>query len=261
VLYFTLELHKSERIMDPLQHDDIIKKKYLARGPGDAATKAYIASKYLGGGGGEDEQKKKKKKKKASSSVDTRFQKKRIGNIGIIDEEDFGWETAADTQQEKLKARQEQERLEQEAIQNAGGVFRGNTSNWQTIQEGADESDEEPVIVKEPEGPRMSNGQRAGVLTKAEIKAEAQRAREVEQRALERLKMESQGQDTDTVYRDASGRKIDPKMKRQEEARLRKEQIEKEARQMEWGKGLVQRKEAEEQKKRLAEEKDKPLAR
>jgi pre-mRNA-splicing factor CWC26 len=247
--------------MDPLQHDDIIKKKYLARGPGDAATKAYIASKYLSGGGAEDEQKKKRKKKKATSSLDTRFQKKRIGNIGIIDEEDFGWETVADTQQEKLKAKQEQEHLEQEAIANAGGVFRGGTSNWQTIQEGIEESDEEPTVVEQDSGPRMSNGQRAGVLTKAEIKAEAQRAREVEQRALERLKKESQGQDTNTVYRDASGRKIDPKMKRQEEARLRKEQIEKEARRMEWGKGLVQRKEAEEQKRRLEEERDKPMAR
>lgn len=248
--------------MNPLQHDDIIKKKYLARGPGDAATKAYIASKYLGGGSGEDEKKTKKKKKKAASALDVRFQKKRIGNIGIIDEDDFGWETAGDTQQEKIKTKQEQARLEQEAIANAGGVFRGNTSNWQTIQEG-DDSDEDPMVVEnvETEGPRMSNGQRAGVLTKSEIKAEAKRAREVEQRALERLKKESQGQDTETVYRDASGRKIDPKMKRQEEVRLRKEQIEKEARKMEWGKGLVQRKEAEEQKRRLEEERDKPMAR
>jgi len=48
--------------MDQLEHDDIIKRKYLARGSGDAATKAYIASKYLGGGSSSDEKKKKKRK-------------------------------------------------------------------------------------------------------------------------------------------------------------------------------------------------------
>ncbi|CAO3626408.1 unnamed protein product [Mucor hiemalis] len=107
----------------------------------------------------------------------------------------------------------------------------------------------------------MSNGQRAGVLTKAEIKIEAEKARDAEKKAIERLKKESQGENEETIYRDASGRKVDPKMKRAEEARLRKEAIEKEARRMEWGKGLVQRKEAEEEKRRLKEEKHKPMAR
>ncbi|KAI7865747.1 Pre-mRNA-splicing factor of RES complex-domain-containing protein [Mucor mucedo] len=107
----------------------------------------------------------------------------------------------------------------------------------------------------------MSNGQRAGLLTKSEIKVEAQKAREVEKRAMERLKKESKGENAETVYRDNSGRKVDPKVKRAEEARLRKEEIEKEARRMEWGKGLVQRKEVEEERRRLNEEKDKPMAR
>ncbi|KAI8082196.1 Pre-mRNA-splicing factor of RES complex-domain-containing protein [Thamnidium elegans] len=107
----------------------------------------------------------------------------------------------------------------------------------------------------------MSNGQRAGILTKAEIKAEAEKAREVEKIALEKIKRENQGENTETVYRDNSGRKVDPKIKRAEEARKRKEEIEKAARRMEWGKGLVQRKEAEEEKRRLNEEKDKPMAR
>ncbi|KAI9246174.1 Pre-mRNA-splicing factor of RES complex-domain-containing protein [Helicostylum pulchrum] len=107
----------------------------------------------------------------------------------------------------------------------------------------------------------MSNGQRAGILTKAEIKAEAEKAREIEKRASEKLKKESQGENSETVYRDNTGRKVDPKIKRAEEARKRKEEIEKAARRMEWGKGLVQRKEAEEEKRRLNEEKDKPMAR
>ncbi|KAF1801355.1 Pre-mRNA-splicing factor of RES complex-domain-containing protein [Mucor lusitanicus] len=106
----------------------------------------------------------------------------------------------------------------------------------------------------------MSNGQRAGVLTKAQIKAEAERAKHLEREAMERLSKQ-EAHDADTVYRDATGKKVDPKMKRAEEARRRKEQIEKEARKMEWGKGLVQRREAEDERRRLEEEKHKPMAR
>ncbi|KAI9272031.1 Pre-mRNA-splicing factor of RES complex-domain-containing protein [Sporodiniella umbellata] len=107
----------------------------------------------------------------------------------------------------------------------------------------------------------MSNGQRAGILTKEEIKMEARKARLAEKKALELLQKESQGELAETVYRDASGRKVDIKLKKAEEARKRKEKVEKEARRMEWGKGLVQRKAAEEEKRRLEEEKDKPMAR
>ncbi|KAI8987938.1 Pre-mRNA-splicing factor of RES complex-domain-containing protein [Mycotypha africana] len=107
----------------------------------------------------------------------------------------------------------------------------------------------------------MSNGQKAGILTKEEIKKEAERARQLEKEAVKRIKLEQQGDTENTVYRDVSGRKIDPKQKKAEEMRRRREKIEREAERMEWGKGLVQRREAEEQKKRLEEEKHKPLAR
>lgn len=233
--------------MEDLQHDEIIRKKYLARGPGDEATKAYIAAKYLGG----DDSKKKKKKKKANNGV---VGKKIIGNIGIIDDEDQTWELAAE---KKKKPTEEQEILEEEMIHNAGRLSRSSVNNWETIRQGED-SDEEPLVVQEDNAPRMSNGQRAGILTKAEIKQEAEKARHVEKKAMERL---SQGQEAETVYRDASGRKIDPKLKRAEELRLRQEKIEREAKKMEWGKGLVQREAEEERKRQLAEEKYKPMAR
>ena len=53
----------------------------------------------------------------------------------------------------------------------------------------------------------------------------------------------------ETVYRDASGRKIDMKLERAEAARKKREREEREAQKMEWGKGLVQRDEAERRKK------------
>ncbi|KAG0956060.1 hypothetical protein G6F32_002325 [Rhizopus arrhizus] len=238
-----------------LDQDEILRQKYLARGPGDAATKAYIAAKYLS-----DDGSKKKKRKKVSSASTTA----KIGNIGIIDEDEFGWKRDAEEQSEAKRLKEEHDRLEREALAKEGGVFRGTANNWQTIREGLAEEEERgedaPVVVDD-NVPRISNGQRAGVLTKDEIKAEAEKARQAERRALELLQKESQGEAAETVYRDVSGRKVDPKIKKAEEARRRKEQIEKEARRMEWGKGLVQRKAAEEEKKRLIEERDKPMAR
>ena len=56
----------------------------------------------------------------------------------------------------------------------------------------------------------------------------------------------------ETVYRDASGRKIDMKVEKAEVARKKREREEREAQKMEWGKGLVQRGDAE--KRRREEE-------
>lgn len=238
-----------------LDNDEIIRQKYLARGPGDAATKAYIVAKYL-----DDSTRKKKKKKKSSTTAP------KLGNIGIIDEDAFGWNT------EDKKEDTEAKELEIEAeFVTKGDPFHGAVNNWQTIREGVRrqetetledmDEDDAPVVVESDDVPRMSNGQRAGVLTKEEIKAEAEKARLAEKRAMERLKREHQEEAVETVYRDVSGRKVDIKVKKAEEARRRREEIEKEAKRMEWGKGLVQRRAAEEEKRRLMEEKDKPLAR
>ncbi|RCI02071.1 Pre-mRNA-splicing factor cwc26, partial [Rhizopus stolonifer] len=229
-----------------LDQDEILRQKYLARGPGDAATKAYIASKYLS----EDSTKKKKRKKNSKKS------------FGIIDEEDSSWVKEAEENLELKRIKEEEDRFESEAKE--GEMVRGIASNWQTIREGDEFSPEmgedQPVIVGD-NTPRMSNGQKAGVLTKEEIKIEAEKSRQAERRALERLQKESQGESEETIYRDTSGRKIDPKIKKAEEARKRKEKVEREAQRMEWGKGLVQRRAAEEEKRRLIEEKDKPMAR
>ncbi|KAI8136775.1 Pre-mRNA-splicing factor of RES complex-domain-containing protein [Fennellomyces sp. T-0311] len=240
--------------MDPEEREANARLKYLARGPGDAATKAYIASKYLSS---EPEKKKKKKKKVV-----------RKGNLGIVDDEEVGWKQVGevDVKAERLRReREEQERL----VSETKGVFQGKSDNWQTIQEADDKEaeDERPVIVQEEEieesigGPKMSSGQRAGLLTSHELKQEAARAREAERQMVQKLQGDASGRDAETVYRDETGRRIDPKIMRAEEARAKKEAVEREERRMEWGKGLVQRSEAESKRRQLEEEKDKALAR
>ena len=74
-------------------------------------------------------------------------------------------------------------------------------------------------------------------------------------------KVEKPAQAEETVYRDSSGHKIDTKAARAEAARLRREQGEREAKKMEWGKGLVQRDEEEKRKAELEREKTRGLVR
>ncbi|KAL1739885.1 Pre-mRNA-splicing factor of RES complex-domain-containing protein, partial [Schizophyllum fasciatum] len=65
----------------------------------------------------------------------------------------------------------------------------------------------------------------------------------------------------ETVYRDASGRKIDTKAAKAEAARLKREREEKEAAKMEWGKGLVQREERERERAELEKNRARPFSR
>ena len=79
--------------------------------------------------------------------------------------------------------------------------------------------------------------------------------------AKEDLSKEEIAQAQETVYRDASGRKVDMAVERAEAAKRKREAEEREARKMEWGKGLVQREEEDTKRKELASMKDAPFAR
>jgi pre-mRNA-splicing factor CWC26 len=87
---------------------------------------------------------------------------------------------------------------------------------------------------------------RGGLMTKKQLRtqlpsAHGQRRDEEEDPAALAAAQE-------TVYRDASGRKIDMKLEKAEAARKKREREEREAQKMQWGKGLVQRDETERRK-------------
>ncbi|CAO3612523.1 unnamed protein product [Cunninghamella blakesleeana] len=267
-------------LIDQKQRDSLIRQKYLSRAPGDAATKSYIANKYLS-----TEEPKKKKKKKTHTS---------IGNVGIIDEDEFGWSSQfgdSSTNKKKKKKKQSDDTLTSEVPK---GIWKpigeiekhhhhknkeGKEEENDNDDDDDDEEENRPVIVNtsnynqeekdipttttiKNKGPRMSSGQKAGLLTSKEIQQEEARARLLEQRAMERLAANNNQQgEQDTIYRDASGKRVDPHLIKAEEERKRKLEIEKQARKMEWGKGLVQRTEQDLLRKQLEEEKYKPLAR
>lgn len=247
--------------MDSDEQNAIFKQKYLARGQGDAATKDYIARKYLSSSSSQVQKKKKKSR--------TMIQK---GNLDIFDEDVADWkntESAADGKRKKRPREQHQmdEFNSTDSVSyNKRAPSAAAADDWQLIREEDQEDleDEQPVIVTEDAStsrPKMTSGQKAGLLKSEELKHEAIKARIAEQRMIEKLKEGDSGRFADTVRRDETGRVIDPKIKKAKEAQARKDAMEKEERRMEWGKGLVQRSEVQKKSQQLAEEKDKPLAR
>lgn len=119
---------------------------------------------------------------------------------------------------------------------------------------------------------------RGGLQSAADLKAEQIRleaekerkrlAAEKERERKKREKMrdgddddeEGEGQDV-TVYRDSSGRKIDLKLQKAEEAKRKRQELEREMAKMEWGKGLVQRQDKEKAKLEAEKLKKKGVAR
>ncbi|KAF9317599.1 hypothetical protein BG003_000605 [Podila horticola] len=107
----------------------------------------------------------------------------------------------------------------------------------------------------------MSSGAKAGLQTAEQVKRDTDRRQQEYLDRMRELDPSKSGRDAETVYRDAQGRKVDRVAEKIEAAAAKRREIEKQERQMEWGKGLVQREEEQARKKRIEEEKFKPLAR
>ena len=103
---------------------------------------------------------------------------------------------------------------------------------------------------------RMSDGTLAGLQSGQQIKQQIERARREEERLLNANRIEKQ----ETVYRDKTGKKVDMVAQKAEMLAERRRKEAQEEAQMEWGKGLVQKKEAQNRAKRLQDEKNAHLA-
>ncbi|KAJ8692533.1 Pre-mRNA-splicing factor cwc26 [Pleurotus ostreatus] len=112
-------------------------------------------------------------------------------------------------------------------------------------------ADEQPMVVDEPAAPFT------GGLVSAKQLKKAMGAKKKDTQATQEEIAAAQ----ETVYRDATGKKIDTKAERAEAARLKREREEREAKKMEWGKGLVQRDEQEKRRKELENQRGKEFAR
>ncbi|KAG2187002.1 hypothetical protein INT44_003230 [Umbelopsis vinacea] len=272
---------------------EYIRRKYLATAPGDESTKAYIASKYLGSGQEGQSKKKKKKipkriKKGNIGIIDEEEDSWRQAKVQDDDEDTFmeseeatvtetkslytpktsGWTTIREGEEEEEEAEDERPQIVGEVPTMDRPRPRETPSTTPSRQmrslspsppslrasrQNSDGQDDDEL--------RMSSGHRVGLQTTEQIKAETIRLKKQRDKEMRELDPTISGRDATTVYRDKSGRKFDVGILKAEEARRKKEELEKEERMMEWGKGLVQREEKAAEQKRLEEEKNKPLAR
>ncbi|KAF9048411.1 Pre-mRNA-splicing factor of RES complex-domain-containing protein [Panaeolus papilionaceus] len=215
--------------------------------------KAYLAEKYMSGpkadailaktGG---LKKKKRKHKDASSSQAAR------SSSFMIQDDDSGWG--------EVKNQDEDEDMVDVVVASDRGFKKrkvgeangAGDSSWVTVQEGMKREDSEPaqderpmVVVTEETTPAPFVG---GLVNPQQLKTmlPQNNVSKVEEMTAEEI-----ARAQETVYRDASGKKIDTKAARAEAARLKRLREEKEAQKMEWGKGLVQKDEEEKRKKDL----------
>ncbi|OLN81236.1 Pre-mRNA-splicing factor CWC26 [Colletotrichum chlorophyti] len=114
----------------------------------------------------------------------------------------------------------------------------------------AQAEDEMPVIEGEETGVvKMSDGTHAGLQSAASVAAQLRRRQQAEE--AEFAKLRKQGTEEETVYRDATGRRVDVSMKRAEARRLAAEAEEKERQARLAPKGEVQIEEARKRREAL----------
>lgn len=227
-----------------------------------SSLQTYLASKYMSGPKADAilsraaPEKKKKKRKTAETSTAS----------NMIVDEDGGWdgrqaqEDEGDDLSEAIVASDrsfKKRRTADKSNAEAGG------SGWATIREGVKVEPSPPPPDEEPQVVETTATFTGGLLKASEMKKRIQKQNEsdrkrketetAEEREAARLAQE-------TVYRDASGRKIDTKAERAEAARKKREAEEREAQKMEWGKGLIQREDQAARAAQLERERKRDLA-
>ncbi|KAF8504427.1 Pre-mRNA-splicing factor of RES complex-domain-containing protein [Russula emetica] len=214
-----------------------------------SSMQAYLAEKYMSGPKADAilshtaPKKKKKRKPDAGSTTGA--------GAMIVDDDDPGWVgtsnlTGVDEDEDATDAVIASDRsFKKRRMEPGGGGGGGGSSGWTTVREPSPPpaADEQPVVVATTEEAEPFRG---GLLTNNQLRAKlssSQQARQEEEDDPEAIAAAQE-----TVYRDASGRKIDMKLERAEAARKKREREEREAQKMEWGKGMVQREDAEKRK-------------
>lgn len=232
--------------------------------PSDLAD--YLASRYLVA----DPKPSKKRKRKQASTA---------SGLLITDDDDSTWTNPASAKENDN---------EDDPVMVAGKTaeFRkAKKNNWKTMggdtntsmkdesaaadailasvaaeQDAARAADDEMPVVEDGEGvAKMSDGTHAGLQSAAAVSAQLKRRQREEREDFERHRKNAK--EEETVYRDATGRRIDISMKRAEARRAAAEAEEKERLATEALKGDVQLEEARKRRQQLEDAKVMSFAR
>ncbi|CAH0025526.1 unnamed protein product [Clonostachys rhizophaga] len=126
-------------------------------------------------------------------------------------------------------------------------------------QDAAREKEDEMPVVDDSSVVKMSDGTHAGLQSGAAVSAQLKRRQREEREEFERH--QKNGKEAETVYRDATGRRIDISMKRAEARRAAVEAEEKERQALEDLKGDVQLEAARKRREQLEDAKTMAFAR
>ncbi|KAF9042639.1 hypothetical protein BDZ89DRAFT_1128545 [Hymenopellis radicata] len=207
--------------------------------------KAYLAQKYMSGPKADAilaRSAPKKKKRKTTTAT---------SGVSLVKDDDGGWgdEQARDDPDDAAEAVVEVSDRSFKKRKREGEADSG----WAVVREPTPPpaEDEKPQVV-ETDTPFAG-----GLVSAKQLKKVLPQVQATTSADNNSLTAEEIAKAQETVYRDATGRKIDTKAARAEAARKKRELEEKEAQKMEWGKGLVQRDEAEQNKKELEKQRNK----
>ena len=244
-----------------------------------ASMKAYLAGKYMSGPKADailartTTKKKKRKAGVSTSTSNSTASGSGAGPSGFIVDDDASWVAPPKDEEEDdledamvVKDRNFKRRKvdpSRETTKSGGDEGGGG---WTTIREGitgegdgtppptADELPQIAGVVED--APAAVSG---GLLTKAQLRKRLGPKPSEKEKHSEGA--EESARQQETVYRDASGRRIDMKAEKAEAARRKREAEEKETKKMEWGKGLVQREEKERERAMMEKERHKGFSR
>jgi pre-mRNA-splicing factor CWC26 len=221
--------------------------------PSDKAN--YLASRYLVA----DPKPTKKRKRKQAATAD---------GLLITDDDDSGWS--------KASGQQDDDEDGPVTVSGSSAEFRkAKKNNWKSVGQDTakDESaaadailasaaaendaikqqEDEMPVIEDDGAVKMSDGTHAGLQSAAAVSAQLKRRQREEREDFERHRKNTKAEET--VYRDATGRRIDISMKRAEARKAAAEAEEKERQAKEDPKGEVQKEEARKRREQLEDAK------
>lgn len=226
---------------------------------------SYLASKYLNAEPSSSGSKKRKRKDKANTG------------LTIADDDDLGWSATPSTEQDNDGPL---------TITSGSAEFRKAKRNaWKTVgvpalqpkdaeteeadriisaaaEEGKGADDDGPVIEDEEGIVKMGDGTHAGLQSASAVAKQFEKRKREELASWEKEeKARGKGKGEETVYRDATGKRIDLSMRRAEARREEEEKARKEKEALEANKGEVQLQAKAKRREELDEARFMPVAR
>lgn len=239
----------------------------------DPSKQAYLA-RYLHGPSDEGSQKKKRKKQRHAAEGGLIIQDDASTRIAppSDDDEQNDADESGHVVTGSRKAAKDKPAFKKAFSATAAGSDQKHalsaTESAGSLARGAPDPDDGTSTPAQPAAPRS----RGGLQTKDQIRAqkEERQAREAAARAAAEAEAHASAESKggkdhpaggETVYRDASGRKIDLEAEREQEKAEQRKRLAKEAERQSWGRGQVQLDQARRQRQELEEIKDEGVAR